>query len=83
MSEAKFPLTDWLNTVRSGIIIKTYNSNPSGLLWEKLWRWTPESGFQSKVCASGAFVDWHSYKNALDFLSALKSDVEQFQIVSV
>lgn len=68
-----------LNAVHKGKLLVTSNGNESGTLWECLWKWTKEGGYQSKTCASGFFVDWYTYESQDAFLSRLKTDISEFR----
>lgn len=67
-----------LDAILSGKVLVTFNANDSGILWERLWRWTELDGYQSKTCASGCFTDWHKYQSQDDFLASLQQDISEF-----
>jgi hypothetical protein len=72
------PESALLYAVHHGKCLTTYNRNECGVLWEKLWKWTENDGYQSKVCCSGDFSGWHSYENMNQFLSCLKNEIDKF-----
>lgn len=72
-----------LNAVHSGKVLTTSNGNESGTLWECLWRWTEEAGYQSKSCSSGLFLDWHTYDSQTHFLNRLKEDIADFRFSGI
>lgn len=81
MSEANN--SNLLNAVHGGKVLVTSNGNESGTLWECLWKWTKENGYQSKTCASGCFVGWHTYKNQESFLASLNKDINEFRFSGI
>jgi hypothetical protein len=78
-SEPAAKSTGLLDAVHAGKIAKTWNSNECGILWECLWKWTPEHGYQNKTCASGLFCDWHTFASADDFVRSFNKDSKQFR----
>jgi len=72
-----------LDAVHSGRLLTTWNGNDSGKLWERLWKWTKEEGYQSKLIVSGCFDGWRTYKNQDEFITYLKSDIADFRFCGI
>jgi len=65
---------DLLCAVHDGKCLVTWDGNECGVLWERLWKWSEEGGYQGKTCASGLFTGWDTYDSADEFLKALNKD---------
>lgn len=79
-TEELIPKTErLLSAVHNGKVLVTWNGNDAGILWERLWKWSEDKGYQSKSVASGDFSGWHSHDNQSSFISDLREHIRKFK----
>jgi hypothetical protein len=59
-----------------GEVVSYCNSNPAGVLWERLWRINTKGKFETLNCAPGCYSKWHTFDDEASALKHIEGDFE-------